>query len=458
MTVGLAADERGAALAELAGVLGLYFTAFDVDGEPVEVARPEVSACVSSPDCPLVSTQGHCPGASSVLLEEGSAGTLIACHGAPVLSPPVTAAESLARAWLAHRRADAEIDDTVRELATTYQELGLAYGILEAISLPGPREMLAQSLVSHLRLALGASGAMFLLLKAGQSPQVLAEHGLTQLDLKTLPTALADRATRVSEREAPFDLHLGESHLLAILTAGGLTPTGEQGAVGLLAVCREAARPFGSREAKLLLASSRQAALAIRNRALVEELQALFGSTIEALVAAIEAKDPYTCGHSRRVAATARATGEALGLGPASLQDLYTAAIVHDVGKIAVDTAILRKTTGGLSEPQWQEIRRHPERGAGIIGCVPQLRQLAPAVRHHHERPDRAGYPDGLPATQIPPGARIIAVCDSYDAMTSHRPYRLALPVAEARRELRRHSGTQFDAAVASAFLDTTAA
>jgi HD-GYP domain-containing protein (c-di-GMP phosphodiesterase class II) len=398
-----------------------------------------------------------------VSLEDGTAGTLVACHGAPTLSPPVSAADSLARAWLSYRRADAEVDSTVKELATTYQELGLAYGILEAISLPGPREMLAESLVAHLRLALGASGALFLLLKAGEMPRVLAHEGLADLDLRMLPAALLDRAKSISQRDGPFDFRLGQYHLLAILTGelsrfGGPASSTDHGAIGLLAVCRDAARPFGSREAKLLLACSRQAALAIRNRALVEELQALFGSTIEALVAAIEAKDPYTCGHSRRVADTARATGAALGLDPGCLADLHTAAIVHDVGKIAVDTAILRKTTGGLSEPQWQEIRRHPERGAGIIGCVPQLRELAPAVRHHHERPDRAGYPDGLPALQIPLGARIIAVCDSYDAMTSHRPYRLALPIGEARRELRSNSGTQFDAAVAAAFLDTTAA
>jgi HD-GYP domain-containing protein (c-di-GMP phosphodiesterase class II) len=290
-----------------------------------------------------------------------------------------------------------------------------------------------------------AQGAMFRRLAPEGELMTMGVRDLSDLDLEALQFQLPSELAAVSQFDAPFAFALEDKQALACPIRVGEGPS------GLLVVCRPSAQPFSSREAKLLAATGRQAALAIRNRSLVEELRSLFVSTVQALVAAIEAKDPYTCGHSRRVGASARATARILGLSESRIEDIHTAAVVHDVGKIGVDTAILRKT-GRLDAQEWRAVRTHPDRGAGIIGCVPQLRHITGAVRHHHERSDGSGYPQGLIEAQIPLEAGIIAVCDSYDAMTSQRPYRAAMSHQQALAELQRCSGTQFAAGIVDAF------
>jgi HD-GYP domain-containing protein (c-di-GMP phosphodiesterase class II) len=343
------------------------------------------------------------------------------------------------------------MESTVRELAATYQELAIAYGTLEAISLPSSRELIAQSLLSHTVGALNAEGGCFLTLDATGEPATTVATGLSDLETAALRAVLPSELERHPVCGEPFAFELGPHCVLALVTEG------DEPGRGVIAICRAAGAPFSSREAKLLRASGRQAALAIRNRTLVDELRSLFVSTVLALVAAIEAKDPYTCGHSRRVAERALATAKSLGLPEAELENIHTAAIVHDVGKIAVDTAILRKP-GQLDAEEWEVIRSHPERGAGIIACVPQLQHIAPVVRHHHERSDGAGYPRGLRTRQIPLASGVIAVCDSYDAVTSQRPYRGALSPRAARRELILCSGTQFEPSVVEAFVEALVA
>ena len=149
----------------------------------------------------------------------------------------------------------------------------------------------------------------------------------------------------------------------------------------------------------------------------------------------------------------AQETARVLDLPAQQVADIYMASVVHDIGKIGVDTAILRKK-GRLTEDEWREVKDHPERGAAIISCMPQLRHLVGVVRHHHERTDRLGYPLGLGGEDIPLGARVIAVCDAYDAMTSQRSYRSALSPGAARLELVNCNGSQFDGAVVEAFLE----
>jgi len=170
------------------------------------------------------------------------------------------------------------------------------------------------------------------------------------------------------------------------------------------------------------------------------------------LVDAIEAKDVATLGHVSRVAAYALAIGHRLRLGPSELRALVLAAQMHDVGKIGVPDAILRKP-GPLSEREFDEVRQHTQRGHAIAERVPAIRDLAPVIRAHHERLDGSGYPDGLRGDEIPLLARIIAVADSYDAMTSARPYRRPLSHDEAVAELLRVRGTQLDPACVEAFL-----
>lgn len=174
-------------------------------------------------------------------------------------------------------------------------------------------------------------------------------------------------------------------------------------------------------------------------------------ATVEALAAAVDAKDRYTRGHSGRVSAYAVAIARELALSEGDVARIRLAGVLHDVGKIGVPDAILSKT-GKLTDEEFDIIKQHPVTGEQMLCGVPFLHEILPAVRHHHERIDGRGYPDGLVGDQIHQDAAILAVADSFDAMTSTRPYRPALPADEARRRVQEGSGSQFDREIAAAF------
>jgi HD-GYP domain-containing protein (c-di-GMP phosphodiesterase class II) len=175
-------------------------------------------------------------------------------------------------------------------------------------------------------------------------------------------------------------------------------------------------------------------------------------SALLALSDAIEARDPYTRGHSVRVARMAHAVGLRLGCSHGSLSLLDLGGALHDVGKLVVSEAILGKP-GPLTERELAEVRAHPEAGARLVALDRTLLPALPGVLYHHERWDGCGYPTGRAGMQIPFEARILAVVDCYDAMTSDRPYRAALPPEDAVAEVDRCAGSQFDPDVATAFV-----
>jgi HD-GYP domain-containing protein (c-di-GMP phosphodiesterase class II) len=176
-------------------------------------------------------------------------------------------------------------------------------------------------------------------------------------------------------------------------------------------------------------------------------LQSLLG-----LANALEAKDPYTRGHSERVARSARRLALAVGLPPGSAETIAHAGLLHDLGKIAVPEAILRKPAP-LTEEEWRVMRQHPLTGAQIVSPLECFEEEAVIIRHHHERPDGSGYPDGLGADRIPLGARIVAIADMYDALASDRPYRRRLPQGDVVRCLREAAGRTLDGRLTTAFL-----
>lgn len=171
-----------------------------------------------------------------------------------------------------------------------------------------------------------------------------------------------------------------------------------------------------------------------------------YEATLRSLVTAIEAKDAYTRGHAERVSKLAAMTARELGISERRVRELRIAAVMHDVGKLVVSTAILTKP-GKLTDDEFDHMKTHPVRGVEIVGEIDFLRdgEAIFAVRHHHERMDGRGYPDGLVGEGIPLTARIVMVSDAFDAMTSTRTYRNAMPVAKALAELRRCEGVQFD-------------
>lgn len=181
------------------------------------------------------------------------------------------------------------------------------------------------------------------------------------------------------------------------------------------------------------------------------EVNQAYADTVRSLVAAIEAKDGYTKGHSVRVAEYCVAIARQMKMDDASVERIEYAALLHDLGKVGVAQRVLSKADK-LTSDEFGEIRRHPDIGAHIIDSVPFLEDLVPVIRHHHERYDGRGYAHGLVGEDIPMAARIMAVADAFDAMTSRRPYRDALSPEHARAEVLAGSGTQFDPAVAEAF------
>jgi HD-GYP domain-containing protein (c-di-GMP phosphodiesterase class II) len=188
----------------------------------------------------------------------------------------------------------------------------------------------------------------------------------------------------------------------------------------------------------------------------VKVLEEQLSSTLESMVCGfhqlLDLKDLNTGVHSTRLAEWGMRVGQELGIPEESLKDIEMAAVVHDIGKIGVPDAILNKN-GALNDDERALMNRHPEFGWGVLRLFPALSQTSLITLHHHESFDGAGYPGRLRGSEIPLGARIVTVIDSFDAMVSNRPYRKGLPPEEAKRRLVQSSGTQFDPAVVKCFL-----
>lgn len=178
------------------------------------------------------------------------------------------------------------------------------------------------------------------------------------------------------------------------------------------------------------------------------ELTKVTEELLDLMVAAIEARDPYTSGHSQRVASSAVTIAEAIGLRPAEVERVQVAALLHDVGKIHEEFARILAKEGRLTPEEWEIMKRHPIRSAELVALVSSLRDVVPGVRHHHENWDGTGYPSGIRGEAIPLASRIIMFADTLDAITTDRPYRKALDPEEARREFQKFRGRQFDPSI----------
>ena len=211
-------------------------------------------------------------------------------------------------------------------------------------------------------------------------------------------------------------------------------------------------RQFDKGDLELFAALGNQIAIAVENASLYSDLDKLFLSSIRAIVEAVDAKDPYTRGHSGRVVDYALVIGYAITKDKDKLKEIEISAILHDVGKIGIPDKILGKP-GRLTRREEKYMQRHPEFSAAIVEPIEMLKKHTRNILHHHEWYDGSGYPSGLKGRKIPMIARLICIADAFDAMTTDRPYRRRKSKKTAYRELQRYSGTQFDPRLVKIFI-----
>ncbi|MBI5286488.1 MAG: GAF domain-containing protein [Deltaproteobacteria bacterium] len=258
-------------------------------------------------------------------------------------------------------------------------------------------------------------------------------------DLKSL--------TPLPSLEADFLKHGFRSHIRVPLMVRGEV-------IGVLCVGSKKVGLFTPEHLSILEKLADQMTIALENARLLTDLQELLLGMVKTLSRAIDAKSPWTAGHSERVTKHALAIVREMGLDELELRDLEIAGLLHDIGKLGIYEAIMDKP-GQLTEEEKRTMMQHPGKGAEILSPIRQLKDIIPAIRHHHESYDGSGYPDGVKGEDIPLMARILCVADAVDAMGAERPYREGRSMDKIIEELKRCSGTQFDPEVVEAFLKT---
>lgn len=257
----------------------------------------------------------------------------------------------------------------------------------------------------------------------------------------------------IDARKDPRTKHtnIARDEKLAGLLAVPITQRGKS--IGVITTYTSEPRDFTQEEIDLISTFASQASIAIENAKLYAEMKRQYLSMVMALAAAIEAKDSYTHGHSTKVMEYAVKISMEIGLSDEEIETIRYAGLLHDIGKIGIKDVILSKQ-GKLTEEELQELHKHPEYGANIMERVEMLKEIAPLTLYHHEKYDGSGYPLGLKGSQIPLGARILAVADTFDAMIADRPYRKAFPFSHVQKEMQKAAGTQLDPEIVNIFFE----
>lgn len=320
---------------------------------------------------------------------------------------------------------------------------GVAERLIGRMRVADPPERFQRRAVATVREALGAEAAAWVP-ESTREPVVSsgALAGLTSEVYRALAREAATESSRVIEAgDRPGGW---PENILRVASAA------DDGDGGLLLVVNPPDTRPDAADLEILLTVATFIGTQRANALTYIDLKELLFGVIRALTAAIDAKDPYTSGHSERVARIAVRIGQELGMSAHDRGNLYLMGLLHDVGKIGVDDGVLKKP-GKLTPEEYQHIRSHVRIGVHILSDLKKLHHLLPGVAYHHEKLDGSGYPAGLAGDDIPLAARILAVADSFDAMSSTRPYRRRMSPSQIEEELRKGSGTQWDPAVVEA-------
>ncbi|MFH1485172.1 MAG: HD domain-containing phosphohydrolase [Chloroflexota bacterium] len=304
-------------------------------------------------------------------------------------------------------------------------------------------------------------GAIFLIDDEDKELKLCVECHLVADGRNALSSSIAKLVTSTGEPLAIKGGKQGGPELLLAGTKGSFVSTlcvplqvGRR-AVGALQIYKTTqGKGFMQSDLEMLSIAGGQVGIAIENKRLSTKLGDSYLNVITSLASALEARNHDVQDHCRVLAACSMAAGKALNMRRVDLESLRLGGMFHDIGKIGIPDNILQKPAS-LTEDEYAVIKKHPEIGVEILKPVEMLREVIPLVRHHHERFDGTGYPDGLKGQAIPIGARILAVADAYTAMTSARPYRTPLTHSAAIQELKANSGTQLDPAIVEAFIRT---
>ncbi len=313
-------------------------------------------------------------------------------------------------------------------------------------------KVLAQVMDQLFSLVPGQNGVI--LLRDTNTGELTTEYVVTGTGQNevTISSSIVQRSNEQGEAVITYNaaaddrFDSGMSIITQNITSAMCVPLAHQGVtLGVIYIDnRGATHAFSQSDLQLMVALSQAAAIAIRNAQYVAQLEQAYQDTLIVLSNAIELRDHYTVGHTWRVTRFAMEIGKRLGWDEEKLDECEMGGILHDVGKIAIDDAILRKP-GGLTSEEFAKMKVHPERGARLMQDVEFLMPLIPYALYHHERWDGKGYPFGLSGENIPMEGRVLAVADTLDAMTSNRPYRKGMDPAVALEEIQKMAGTQFD-------------
>ena len=370
--------------------------------------------------------------------------------------------------WMARDAADLgwrlhELHDLSWELAGSYEELSLLYKLSTSMVVDHPPQAFLEQACAEMREVVGLSWLAIQLNThepgfADLTVPVCVDSG-GAYDLTGIRKIGPQLIDAMKDRLKPVVLDdarvLGIPGLEQYAQSLLITPLHVEGKqLGLLygAGKHDHGSGFSSVDSKLCASLGSSLSIYLKNLLLFEDMHSMFLGTLHALSTTIDAKDSYTQGHSERVALISRQLAEAAGLDEHTVERIYLSALVHDVGKIGVPEAVLTKPSK-LTRDEYDLVKKHPETGARILEGIRQMQDLIPGVMHHHESWDGSGYPHGLSGEDIPLFGRIIGLADAFDAMSSDRTYRQAMPMSMVLTEVSRCRGTQFDPELADVFV-----
>ncbi|NLS95627.1 MAG: HD-GYP domain-containing protein [Planctomycetaceae bacterium] len=382
--------------------------------------------------------------------------------------------ERVARMTLDHgralcevRKSEAEIESVSQNLANTYEEISLIYRITHNLRISRSDEELGRLALKWLADVVPARALALQMLPRQQEdqasptgarsePRVLF-HGDSPLDEQEFVEVLDRLALRSTSQPVVLnatqatrsDWQVGRVRQLVVVP---LTE-GDKLLGHLAALNHVEDLEFGTVEASLLNSVAAILSIHSSNIELYRQQRELLEGIIRALISSIDAKDPYTCGHSDRVARISVRLAQQLECDASLVEAIYLSGLLHDIGKIGIDDAVLRKP-GKLTDEEYEHIKTHVTVGHRILRDLRKLDEVLPVVLHHHESWDGKGYPGRLGAEEIPLSARIVAVADAYDAMASNRPYRQGMPMEKIESIFRSGAGQQWDPAIVGALMD----